>query len=64
MNETEALLDRLYDAFNNQDLDTLLASMHPEVDWPNYLEGGRTPTGPGSLPSSARRRSDQHLHPA
>ena len=37
-------LDRLsnaYNAFNARDLEAALAAMHPEVDWPNGMEGGR-----------------------
>ncbi|MBP7704467.1 MAG: nuclear transport factor 2 family protein [Caulobacter sp.] len=41
MTDHEALLATLYEAFNRQDLETLMAAMHPDVDWPNYLEGGR-----------------------
>lgn len=37
----EALLRRAYDAFNARDIDGALALMHPEVDWPNGMEGGR-----------------------
>jgi len=37
----ERLLVDLYAAFNRRDLDTVLAAMHPDVDWPNAWEGGR-----------------------
>jgi ketosteroid isomerase-like protein len=37
----EELLRRAYAAFNARDVDTALALMHPEVDWPNAWEGGR-----------------------
>ena len=37
----ERLLTDLYAAFNRRDLDTVLAAMHPDVDWPNAWEGGR-----------------------
>jgi ketosteroid isomerase-like protein len=37
----EALLRRAYEAFNARDLDGALALMHPDVDWPNGMEGGR-----------------------
>jgi len=30
-----------YEAFNRRDAETLLAMMHPDVDWPNAVEGGR-----------------------
>lgn len=35
------LLRSAYEAFNRRDAETLLAMMHPEVDWPNAFEGGR-----------------------
>src|SRR5204863_2754549 len=34
-------LQTLYGPFNARDLDMALASMHPDVDWPNGMEGGR-----------------------
>jgi hypothetical protein len=37
----EQLLRRAYDAFNARDIDGALALMHPDVDWPNGMEGGR-----------------------
>jgi len=39
--ETEQILRRIYAAFNRREIDTVLASMHPDVDWPNGWEGGR-----------------------
>jgi ketosteroid isomerase-like protein len=36
----DALAD-LYAAFNRRDFETVLAAMHPDVDWPNAWEGGR-----------------------
>jgi ketosteroid isomerase-like protein len=39
--ELEALLRRTYAAFNARDVDAVLAALHPEVDWPNVLEGTR-----------------------
>ena len=38
---SEDLLRRAYAAFNAQDIDAALALMHPDVDWPNGMEGGR-----------------------
>jgi len=35
------LLEGVYAAFNRRDIETVLAEMHPEVDWPNGMEGGR-----------------------
>lgn len=40
MTDVEALLTRLYDAFNRQAVDEILPSMHPEVEWTNYISGG------------------------
>jgi ribosomal protein S18 acetylase RimI-like enzyme len=37
----EQLLRRAYEAFNARDIGGALATMHPEVDWPNAMEGGR-----------------------
>lgn len=37
----EELLRRAYAAFNARDIDRALAVMHPDVDWPNGMEGGR-----------------------
>lgn len=34
------LLTFVYEAFNRRDLDPILALMHPEVEWPNGMEGG------------------------
>lgn len=41
MTEEERLLRRAYEAFNARDVDGALALMHPDVDWPNGMEGGR-----------------------
>jgi ketosteroid isomerase-like protein len=35
------LLERTYAAFNARDIDAVLTVMHPRVDWPNGMEGGR-----------------------
>jgi nuclear transport factor 2 (NTF2) superfamily protein len=34
------LLIHVYDAFNHRDIDAILPVMHPEVEWPNGMEGG------------------------
>jgi len=39
--EPEARLAAVYAAFNARDVDRALAALHPDVDWPNGLEGGR-----------------------
>jgi hypothetical protein len=41
MNHFENLLESVYQAFNRREIDTVLAAMHPAVDWPNGWEGGR-----------------------
>lgn len=38
---SEELLRRAYAAFNARDIDAALVLMHPDVDWPNGMEGGR-----------------------
>jgi ketosteroid isomerase-like protein len=35
------LLQRVYAAFNRREIENVLAHMHPDVDWPNGMEGGR-----------------------
>lgn len=35
------LLIGVYRAFNARDIDAVLARLHPDVDWPNGMEGGR-----------------------
>jgi ketosteroid isomerase-like protein len=37
----ESLIRRAYDAFNARDIDGALATLQPDVDWPNGMEGGR-----------------------
>lgn len=37
----QALLTKTYQAFNARDIEAVLAVLHPEVDWPNRMEGGR-----------------------
>jgi nuclear transport factor 2 (NTF2) superfamily protein len=34
------LLYKIYKAFNQRDADLILAVMHPDVQWPNGMEGG------------------------
>ena len=38
--ETYEQLRRLYAAFNERDIERVLAALHPEVVWPNGWEGG------------------------
>jgi hypothetical protein len=35
------LLLKIYAAFNRRDIDAVLTALHPDVDWPNGMEGGR-----------------------
>jgi hypothetical protein len=42
MRSTEKLLRKAYAVFNARNISAVLAMMHPEVDWPNGMEGGRT----------------------
>jgi ketosteroid isomerase-like protein len=37
----EALLRDVYAAFNARDVEAVLDTLHPDVDWPNAFEGGR-----------------------
>lgn len=39
--QLEATLRRTYERFNARAIDDVLALMHPDVDWPNALEGTR-----------------------
>jgi ketosteroid isomerase-like protein len=41
MEEREQQVRGFYEAFNARDVDTLLAAMVEDVDWPNGWEGGR-----------------------
>lgn len=34
------LLDFVYAAFNRREIDAILPKVHPEVEWPNGMEGG------------------------
>jgi len=38
--EIERLITRAYEVFNARDIDTALALMTPDVEWPNGMEGG------------------------
>jgi len=62
------LLIYVYDAFNRRDVDSILALMHPEVEWPNGMDGGWytgarvfAPIGRANgawlIPTSSRSRS-------
>jgi SnoaL-like domain len=34
------ILRQIYSQFNAREMDAILASLHPEVDWANGMEGG------------------------
>jgi hypothetical protein len=40
MTTDQELLTTAYRAFNTRNLEAALATMHPEVAWPNTMEGG------------------------
>ena len=40
MTAERTVLERTYAAFNARDIDTVLSVMHPDVTWPNGMEGG------------------------
>ena len=41
MDDAERIIRRAYTAFNARDIDAALATMAPDVDWPNAIEGTR-----------------------
>lgn len=40
ISKEEAILKRAYEYFNERNIEATLSIMHPEVDWPNGMEGG------------------------
>jgi hypothetical protein len=40
MNAGQDFLKTVYDGFNLRDLEAVLATLHPDVEWPNGWEGG------------------------
>jgi hypothetical protein len=65
MNHEEQLLRSAYEAFNARDIDRVLAMMHPDVDWPNGMEGGRV-LGQGAVREYWSRQweiLDPHVEP-
>jgi uncharacterized protein YndB with AHSA1/START domain len=40
MSSNQQLLQSLYEAFNNRELETIISVMHPDVKWANGVEGG------------------------
>jgi hypothetical protein len=41
MDDAQALLTKVYDAYNRQDFAAFSAYLTLDVDWPNQLQGGR-----------------------
>jgi hypothetical protein len=41
MEDTTALIEQAYSAFNNRDIDAAVALMTPDVSWPKASEGGK-----------------------
>jgi limonene-1,2-epoxide hydrolase len=40
MSSNQQLLQSLYTAFNNREIETIISVMHPDVKWANGVEGG------------------------
>jgi hypothetical protein len=61
----QELLTKTYKAFNARDIETVLTVMHPEVDWPNRMEGGRVYGHEGVRDYWTRQWSliDPHVEP-
>lgn len=38
--QLQNLVEKAYSAFNSRDIDTALATFHPDVQWPKAFEGG------------------------
>ena len=64
MTERE-LLANIYAFFNAREMDSVLETMHPEVDWPNGMEGGRVHGRGGVRDYWTRQWSliDPHVEP-
>lgn len=65
MSAERDLIVRAYEAFNARDIDGALAVMHPDVDWPNGMEGGRV-HGHAAVRAYWTRQwgmIDPHVHP-
>ena len=48
MTAEQIVLERTYASFNARDIGAVLAVMHPDVRWPNGMEGG-TVVGPAAV---------------
>lgn len=65
MQSRHELLTAVYAAFNSRDIDSVLAFMRVDVDWPNGMEGGRL-HGHGEVRVYWRRQwglIDPHVEP-
>lgn len=65
MQSRHELLTAVYAAFNNRDIDGVLALMRADVDWPNGMEGGRV-HGLGEVRAYWQRQwglIDPHVEP-
>ena len=49
------LIEKAYQSFNARNIDGALAAMHPDVDWPNGMEGGSV-TGHAAVRDYWRRQ--------
>ena len=65
MSTDRDILIAAYNAFNARDIDAALAAMHPDVDWPNGMEGGRVHGHSGVRAYWTRQWSliDPHVEP-
>jgi ketosteroid isomerase-like protein len=65
MTRDRELLTNTYNAFNARDIDAVLALMHPNVDWPNGMEGGRVDGHQGVREYWTRQWGmiDPHVYP-
>ncbi|HEY0017703.1 MAG TPA: nuclear transport factor 2 family protein [Longimicrobium sp.] len=65
MMDDEELLKYAYAAFNARNVDAALATMHPDVEWPNGMEGGTVHGHPGIRAYWTRQWTliDPHVEP-
>ena len=63
--DIEQRLFAVYDLFNRREMEAVLALMHPNVDWPNGMEGGRVHGRDGVRDYWTRQWSliDPHVEP-
>jgi len=65
MISSRELIEAVYHSFNARDVAAVLAKMHPDVDWPNGMEGGRV-HGHGNVRDYWERQwqvVDPHVEP-